>query len=79
MATLQSALSLAAKGVAVFPCKPDPRLTFLERASARLILVEACEIEILKEAGAGRESKIRRTTFVETALHRDAPQVGERV
>jgi len=27
-------------------CKPDPRLTFLERASARLTLVEACEMEI---------------------------------
>jgi len=27
-------------------CKPDPRLAFLERASARLTLVEACEMEI---------------------------------
>jgi hypothetical protein len=27
-------------------CKPDPRLAFLERASARLILVEAGEMEI---------------------------------
>jgi hypothetical protein len=27
-------------------CKPDPRLAFLARASARLILIEACEMEI---------------------------------
>jgi hypothetical protein len=27
-------------------CKPDPRLAFLERASARLILAEAGEMEI---------------------------------
>jgi hypothetical protein len=27
-------------------CNPDPRLSFLERASARLILVEAGEMEI---------------------------------
>jgi hypothetical protein len=27
-------------------CKPDPRLAFLEQASARLILVEAGEMEI---------------------------------
>jgi hypothetical protein len=27
-------------------CKPDPRLAFLARASARLTLVEACEMEI---------------------------------
>lgn len=27
-------------------CKPDPRLAFLARASARFTLVEACEMEI---------------------------------
>jgi hypothetical protein len=27
-------------------CKPDPRLAFLARASARLTLIEACEMEI---------------------------------
>ena len=57
-------------------CKPDPRLAFLERASARLTLVEACEMEIEEACDGLADRYISREGGEPTNAERKAKAAG---